>query len=78
MHCFVILILVFMSKYQHVTEFNAGVVVGMVSGGKTQSYAARKLRISEATVSRIMKRYKTTGNYKRKKGSGGRKYGRNV
>lgn len=58
------------SKMPHLNELVAVKVVTLANEGRRQEDIAQMLRIHQSTVSRVVKRYEETGEYRRRPGQG--------
>ncbi len=59
-----------MGKTKDITPRKASVVIAYANDGLSYRKIAEKVKLSKATVGRIIKRYKETGSSNRRKGSG--------
>lgn len=57
----------------HRDDSSRGIVVGMWKAGKNYCEIARSTKIPRSTVQRIVSKYRSTGGFERKPGSGRRK-----
>lgn len=58
---------------RHLTEEEAVKVITLIEDGRSQRYVANIIGVQQSTISRVVRRYRETGQYCRREGQGRRK-----
>lgn len=60
-------------NFQHLSEEQAVKVITLIEDGRSQRYVANVTGVHQSTISRVVRRYRETGQYSRREGQGRRR-----